>query len=129
MGRANAVHFDNPQALITGTAQVAGTATSSRQKNTQHVGVKIAINITAIPGGSTLVVTIRGYDPVSGTAYTILASAALNATGETVLTVYPGLTASANLAANDVMPPTWDVTAVVAGAGSATFTVAESMLA
>lgn len=94
-------------------------------------GVKVVIDITAITGTTpSLTVTIRGRDPMSGKAYTILASAALTATGTVVLTVYPSLVAAANLVANDVLPALWDVLLTVAGTTPAvTATIAASMLA
>lgn len=94
-------------------------------------GVKVVIDITAITGTTpSLTVTIRGRDPMSNKAYTILASAALTATGTVVLTVYPGLVAAANLTANDVLPALWDVLLTVAGTTPAvTATIAASMLA
>lgn len=125
----NPVSFDDPNALITGTAQAVGTLTSAKQFNLQHRGLKVWINISAIGATTNLTVTIRGYDPVTGGTVTILASAALTTTGESTLTVYPSLTAAANVTANDVLPPTWDITAAVAGTNTATFTVGFSKLA
>jgi hypothetical protein len=79
----------------------------------------VFINITAISGTSpTLTVTLKGLIDEAGTAsYTILASAALNATGLTVLRVYPGLTASANVTANDVVPKTCQISTAIGGTG------------
>ena len=74
-------------------------------------GIKVFVNISAITAGSA-VVTIQGKDP-SGNYYTVLASASLTATGETVLTVYPGTTAAANSVANDVLPRQWRVSVAV----------------
>jgi len=74
----------------------------------------LVINITNANGG-TLTVTIVGFDPVSG-PYTILASAGLVANAQTILRVGPALTAAANLVANDFIPISWGVQAVVATA-------------
>jgi hypothetical protein len=100
------------------------------QVNYQHRGVKVIVDITALTGTSpTLTVTIQGKDEVSGKYYTLLASAALNATGTTVLTVYPGLTASANVMANDTLPKLWRVITAIAGTGPAvTATIAACTL-
>lgn len=91
--------------LITHAAASAGVSGPILGTN-QGAGMLIFINVTAISGTSpTLTVTLKGLIDEAGTAsYTILASAAINATGLTVLRVYPGLTAAANTVANDVVP-------------------------
>lgn len=102
--------------LITFAAQGAGTTNSARISEVRGRGVKLVIDITAITGTTpTLTVTIEGYDNASGKAFTVLASAALNAVATTVLTVYPGAAVTANVSANDHMPAVWDVKAVIAG--------------
>lgn len=79
-------------------------------------GVKVIVDITAITGTTpTLTVTVQGKDPASGKYFTLLASAALNAAGTTVLTVYPAVTVAANAAASDVVPRTFRVISAVAG--------------
>jgi hypothetical protein len=103
---------------ITLTAAGAGTTTAPYDLNPTHRGCMVVINITAISGTSpTLTVSVMGHDPVSDTDFTILSSAALNSTGETVLTVYPGCIASANAVANSPIPNVWTVKAVVGGTG------------
>jgi hypothetical protein len=80
-------------------------------------GVKLYINLTS---GSASV-TIQGKDPKSGAYWTILTSAALSTAGSlTVLTVYPGIAVSANVAASDVMPGTWRVQVVTTLASTLT---------
>ncbi|SRR5579885_18738 len=119
----------NPK-VTTLTTQGAGNG-STDYVNGYGRGVKVVINITAISGTSpTLTVTIQGKDPTSGQYWTILASAALTATGTTVLTVYPALTAAANTVANDVLPPNWNLKWVVGGTGpSVTATISAQMVA
>lgn len=110
------------------SAQGAGTVQSPVQQNSTGKGIKLVIDVTAITGAPTLTVTLQGHDPSSGKDYTILASAALNAVGTTVLTVYPGLTPAANSVANDVLPIQWRVQAVVAGTTpSVTATIGASL--
>lgn len=117
-------------ALITLAAQAAGTVTSADQTNSGARGLKLVIDITAITGTSpTLIVTIQGKDPASGKYYTILASAALAAVATTVLTVYPSQAVSANVSANDILPRTFRVSAVVGGTGPAvTATIGASLI-
>ena len=107
----------NAQALLTLTAANAAAAPTSQDIDVSNYGgILLYINITAISGTSpTLTVTIQGKDDVSGQYHTILASAALTATGMTVLRVYPRLTAAANLTANDVLAKTIRITTAIGG--------------
>lgn len=117
-------------ASITALAAASAGANGSDLVNSNARGVHVVIDITALSGTTpTLTVTIQGKDAVSGKYYTILASAALNATGTTVLRVYPGLTAAANLTANDVMPRDWRVITAIGGTTPAvTATIAHSLI-
>lgn len=116
-------------ALITLTAASTGV-NSADQTNNGARGIKLVIDITAITGTTpTLTVTLQGKDAASGKYYTILASTALNAVATTVLTVFPGATASANVAANDMLPKTWRVITVIGGTGpSVTATIGASLV-
>lgn len=116
-------------ALLT-LAAASANVNSPDQLNPARRGVKVVVNITAITGTTpTLTVAIQGRDQASGQYYTILASAALNATGTTVLTVYPGLPATANVSANDVLPPTWRISATIGGTTPAvTATIGASVI-
>ena len=116
--------------VLTLTAQGAGTVLSSDQLNPAGSGIKLVIDITAITGTSpTLTVTLQGKDTTSGKYFTILASAALNATGTTVLTVFPSAPVAANVSANDLLPRSWRVSAVVGGTGpSVTATIGASVV-
>jgi hypothetical protein len=97
------------------TAQ-ATTVSSGDCDNTAGSAAVFVIDITAITGTTPAVTfTVEGKDPISGKYYTILASASLTATGTTVLRVFPGVTAAANLSANDILPRTFRVTATISG--------------
>jgi hypothetical protein len=93
-------------------------------------GVVVVIDITAITGTTpTAVFTLQGKDPPTGKYYTILASAALSTVSTTVLRVYPGLTTTANLVANDVLPDTFRVICTLGGTTPAvTATVGASLI-
>lgn len=67
-------------------------------------------------------------DELSGAYYTILASAAIEATGTTVLRVFPGATNASNLVANDVLPSTWRVNFVHADTDSITYSAAAQLV-
>jgi hypothetical protein len=84
----------------------------------QGIGMKLVVDVTAISGTTPgLTVVIEGKDPISGKYYTILSSAVITAVSTVVLNVYPGLTAAANLKADDIIPTVWRVKAVVTGTG------------
>jgi len=115
--------------ITTLTAQGAGTVNSSDIQcggEALHLG----INVTAITGTSpTLTVNIFGKD-ASGIYYLLLASAALAATGFSLLEIAPGITAVANAAANRKVPSTIRVQCVVAGTTpSVTATIGASIRA
>lgn len=102
-------------ALVSLQAASAGTTGTDTQVN-NHRGIILHINISAISGtGASLTVTLKGKDHLSGQYYTVLASSALTTTGLTVLRVYPGLTASANVTANDVLPGIYRIDTTIAG--------------
>lgn len=83
----------------------------------------LIIDVTAVAATPSITVTIQGIDKVSGKDYTILASAAITATGTTVLKVGQGLTAAANTVANDKLPPVWKVDVAHADADSITYSI------
>jgi hypothetical protein len=115
-------------ALQTLTLAAAGTTTSADQINYSGRGVKCTIDITATTA-QTLTVSLQGKDPVSGKYVTYASSAALAAVATTSLTMYPGITTTANVAISDVLPRTWRTQAVVAAAGNTlTATVACSVI-
>jgi len=117
--------LQNPTGTPATGSLPAATYVSADQQNLGRKGIKVFVNITA--GAGTLTVTIQGKDPNSGTYYTILASAALSGNGMTVLTVYPAAPATANLSANDVLPDTWRISAVV-GTNPVTATIGASVI-
>jgi hypothetical protein len=84
-------------------SNVTATTNGGDLENLSSRGAHIVIKITGLTGTSATF-TVQGKDALSGDYYTILASAALTGTGTTVLRIYPGLTASANLVASDVIP-------------------------
>jgi hypothetical protein len=112
--------------LLTLTAQGTGTVNSTDQVNGSGRGILLVINITAITAGS-LTVTLQGKDIASGVYYTLLASAALAATGTTVLTVYPGVVATTNVSANSPLSRTWRITSATV-TGPVTATIGASVI-
>jgi hypothetical protein len=83
----------------------------------------LIIDPTVNAGGlGSIQVTIQGKDPLSGKKYTILQSAVLTALATIVLRVGAGLTAAANLVANDVLPKDLTVSFAHGAGGPITYT-------
>lgn len=114
MTLGGAINTDTAALVTLASASAGGN--SADLTNVNNRGLKVVVNVTSITGTTpSLTVTIQGKDAASGAYYTLLASAAITAAGTTVLTVYPGQTASANVSANDVLPRTWRVLYAIAG--------------
>ena len=69
---------------------------------------QIIINVSARTGGS-ITPSIEGYDPASGTWYSILTGTAMSAVGQQVIQVGPNFAATANVSVNTILPCTWRV--------------------
>lgn len=108
-------------ALITLTAAGAGTTNGLDQINNNGRGVSVVLDITAKTGTIDVVVNIQTKDVASGKYITLLSSASKTATGTTRLVVYPTITASANVIAQDLLGEVWRVQ-VVCGTGSSPVT-------
>lgn len=113
--------------LLASAARTA-TVTGDPQTSLLHRGLHLIIDVTAVTLTPSVVFTIQAQDPASGQWYTVLASAAITATGTTVLKVYPGITAAANLAASDVLPHVWRLLATHADADSITYSCGVNLL-
>lgn len=113
--------------LLASSARTA-TVNSSDQNNYNWRGAHIIINVTSITATPSVVPTIEGRDPISGTYYTLLTGVAITATGLTVLKIYPGITALANGSTNDILPRYWRVTMTHGDADSITYSVAAMLM-
>jgi uncharacterized membrane protein (DUF441 family) len=83
----------------------AANPTAVQLDTENAVSLRVGVNISAISGaGAQLVVNIEGYDKGSDSWYSLLASAALNATGFTPLVVDPRIAAVANSVAQQPLP-------------------------
>lgn len=108
--------------LFASAARTAASVNTADQLNPSGKGAVVVIDVTTFTSG-TYTFTVQGRDPASGKYYTILASAALGATGTVVLRIYPGLTAAANLTVSDVLPTAWRVSAAGAATPNMVFSV------
>ena len=111
--------------IITAFASVARVATPSVvdvDMGRAH-GMVVIIDVTAASDTPSVVFNVDGFDPLSGKTWTLLDSAAITGTGTTILKVAPGLTASANAVATDMIPAIVRIAPVHADADSITYTV------
>lgn len=118
----------NFNTVILPSAARTTTVNSAILKNSEFRGAHFIIDVTAITDTPSVVPTIQGYDAVSGKYYTILTGAAIVATGTTVLKVYPGITAAANLSVSDVLPSDFRVIMTAADTDSMTYSISASFI-
>jgi len=124
-----AEHTDAGQTLtVFSSSARTATEASARINNPGYRGLHLIIDVTAVTLTPSVTFTIQGYSPLGDDYYTILASAAVTATGQTILRVYPGLTEAANSKASDVLPAVWRVNAVHGDTDSITYSVAANLL-
>ena len=116
MAHVNSVRDTELGTLITHTAASTGVSSPIFPTH-QSRGIVVFVNVTALTGTTpSLTVTIKGCIDGSATAtYTLLASAAITATGLTVLTVYPTMAASANSVAQNSTPAFTRIDTVIGG--------------
>lgn len=115
------------QQLLTSKVRSA-TNSSVIQKNYRSRGLHLVIDMTVVPGVDTVTPKIEGYDALSGKYYDLLVGTALVATGTVVLKIYPGIAASANASASDILPDAWRVTMTHSAATNFTYSVAASLI-
>ena len=113
--------------LLSSAARTAAT-TSTDITNTDYRGCHIIIDVTVDPASASITPTIQGLDSVSGKYYTLLVGSAITAVGTTVLRIYPGLVASANVTVNDILPNKFRVSMAVADTDSITYSVSATLI-
>lgn len=109
--------------ILASAARTAALNSDTYPNDEGHRGLHVIIDATASAATPGVTFTIQGYSPLGDDYYTLLASAAITGTGTTILRVFPGATAAANLVANDCLPGLWRVAITVADADSLTYSV------
>ena len=112
----------NTDSTLYASAATTASHNIADQTNTYHRGVVIVIDVTSVTDTPSVVFTIQGKALVGG-YYDILASAAVTATGETVLSVYAGADDVANSKSGHPLPAIWRVECVHADADSITYSI------
>lgn len=82
---------------------ITANANSTTVINRNHKGIIVDIDVTAITDTPSVVPNIQSEDP-AGTWTTLLAGAAITATGHVRLVIYPGAVAVANSVLNQPLP-------------------------
>lgn len=111
-------------------ASAARTATiqSGNIDNYNWRGVHVIIDVTAVSGTGSVTPVIQAIDFTSGKFYDLLVGPAITATGLTVIKLYPGIVASANASASDILPRRWRVEVRHADASSYTYSVGANVV-
>lgn len=111
--------LENTSVVISPSAAHTESFNSAVQTNYDHRGVAIIINVTAVTGTETptMVAKLQVRDELSLNFIDIpgAVTASITATGQTLLTIYPGLTASANSKVDYPLPRTYRVVYTITG--------------
>lgn len=121
---------NTPGSDITVFASAAQTTTQTQadQTNNSAKGIKVVLDMTNVAASPSVTLEIDGKDIASGKYYSLLTGAAVVTVSTNVYTVYPGLTAAANVTASDVLPHTWRIKVTANNANSGTYSVGASLL-
>lgn len=92
------------------SAAITANSNTDIQVNSFYRGIKVYIAPGSFGSGATAItVSVQCFDPVSLSFFTMLTSASLTASTFATLTVAPGITATSNVSAADVLPRSWRV--------------------
>lgn len=116
----------NSSGSLISAASLTTTQTTTDQTNTSARGVKVTLDWLSGTGNVTL--KIDGKDPASGKYFTLLTGGSIGAAATNTYTVYPGLTAAANVTVNDVLPRTWRVVVTANNANACSYTVGYNLV-
>jgi len=123
----NGTSFDairnNTEETILASAARTATVNSADFINYNAKGLHVILNISALAATPSIVPTIQGKDPISGEYYDILVGAAITTTGINILKIYPGIIATPNASASDILPRTYRVSVAHADSDSITYSI------
>lgn len=105
-------------------ASAARTATPAAVtvKTPRFKGALLLIDTTAAGTSPSTTPKVEGVMP-SGAVYPLITGAAITATGQVALKIYPGITAANNVAVSDVLPSSIKITLTHGNATSHTYAV------
>ena len=110
------------QTIFTSAARIA-TIVSPVLSSQEVISSIFTINVTATASTPSVVFSIEGKDPLSKAFYNIIDSAAITATSTTTIQVGMNIIAAANVAANEMLPEEYRITATHGDADSITYSV------
>lgn len=121
-----------------GSSNIEGTVLASAARtsaptpvlltNENGRALYIILDVTAVTATPSITVTIAGIDVVSGKAYTLLAGAAVTATGTVFYKVGPALPNTANVSANEYVPPTVRISVSHLDSDSITYSIGYALM-
>lgn len=117
----------NANSTLITCAGCTTTQTTADQTNVGQRGLKVVVNMTVVGTGS-ITCAIQGKDSASSAYYAQLTSLAITTNSTYVLTLYPGISAGANVSASDILPLTWRVVCTANNANATTYTVGASVI-
>lgn len=117
----------NTEAVLLASLARSTTQTSDDLNNPSCSGIRVILKVTSAGTGS-ITLTINGRDPASGAYHLLLSGAAVTTNSTNTYTVFPGATASANVAANDCLPETFQIVVTANNANSITYSVGYQLL-
>jgi hypothetical protein len=103
--------------ILDSQSRAAATYTTDPIHNYEAKGLRLFFDLTNVGAGpGTVTAKVQVQDPVSGNWVDLAGAvtAALNAVGTTMLTIYPGLTAAANVAVSSPLGLVWRLSVTVA---------------
>jgi hypothetical protein len=112
----------NTEATLLASAARTTTQTGSDISNPSGNALIVCLDMTVVGTGS-VAVTIEGKDSASGKYRTLLAGANVTTNSTNYYKVGPTVAASANLIAQDYLPPVFRITVTANNANTATYSV------
>ena len=101
-------------------------------ENKGHRGLTLFLDVTAVAGTSpTLDIKLQAKDPTSGKYFDVPGAvfAQMTATGQAMLTLYPGIGETADVSVSDILPGLFRFAATIGGSAgqSLTFSLGANM--
>lgn len=127
----NGTGWDRARTAVDVTLLASGARTTTQNgvdtTNYGWSGIQVTLDMTVVGTGS-VTLSIQGKDVASGKYYTLLAGAAVTTNVTNTYTVYPGITATANVSASIALPRVFRIVVTANNANSATYSVGYCLL-
>lgn len=117
---AQAPTYDMGAVIIASGATTTQTSSDFFAQNFK--GITVVLDMTTVGTGS-VTLTIQGKDSASGKYFTLLSGAAVVTNSTNVYTIYPGITATTNVSASNILPAWFRILVTANNANATTYTV------